>query len=44
MNLLDYWPVLIGIVTLVIVLSKMHAGIAVLDEKVKVHFDLVNKR
>lgn len=34
---------LIAFVTLVIVLAKMHNQIAVLEEKVKALFDLVNK-
>jgi hypothetical protein len=35
---------LIAFVTLVFVLSKMHNQIAVLEEKVKALFDLVNKK
>ena len=35
---------LIGFVTLVIVLAKMHNQIAVLEEKVKSLFDIINKK
>lgn len=37
-------PVLIGFVTLVIVLARMHYNIESLSEKVKVLFDFHNKR
>lgn len=38
------WPIFIGFITLVIVLAKMHSEIDVLKEKVKVLFELWNKR
>ena len=37
------WPILLGFITLVIVLAKMHIAIEVLQEKVKTLFDLHNK-
>ena len=37
------WPILLGFITLVIVLAKMHTAIEVLQEKVKTLFDLHNK-
>jgi hypothetical protein len=37
------WPVFLGFITLVIVLAKMHSAITVLEEKMKVAFDLINK-
>ena len=37
------WPILIAIITLIIVLAKMHYAIGVLEEKVKVAFELINK-
>jgi|TARA_R100000951_G_C2607303_1_gene170077 hypothetical protein len=37
-------PVLIGIITLIIVLARMHYNIEALSEKVKVLFDFHNKR
>ncbi len=38
------WPILLGIVTLIIVLAKMHGDIIVLKEKVKSLFDLWNSK
>lgn len=38
------WPVMLGIVTLIIVLAKMHGDIIVLKEKVKSLFDLWNSK
>ena len=37
------WPLLVAFVTLVIVLSKTDNRVAVLEEKVKVLFELWNK-
>ncbi len=37
-------PVLIGIITLIIVLARMHYNVESLAEKVKVLFDFPNKR
>jgi hypothetical protein len=42
--LIKAWPVLFAIVTLIIVLSKLDLRVAVLEEKVKALFDLVNKK
>ena len=36
------WPIVLGFITLVIVLARMHTSIEVLQEKVKVLFDLWN--
>ena len=41
-QLMKMWPIFLGFITLVIVLAKMHATIAVLEGKVKVAFDLIN--
>jgi hypothetical protein len=38
------WPVILAIITLIIVLSKLDLRVAVLEEKVKAAFDLINKR
>ena len=38
------WPILLGIITLIIVLSKLDLRVAVLEEKVKALFELINKR
>jgi hypothetical protein len=42
-QLMKLWPLVLGFITLVIVLARMHATIQVLEEKVKVAFQLINK-
>lgn len=37
------WPMLLAIITLIIVLSKLDLRVAVLEEKVKTLFELLNK-
>jgi len=38
------WPILLGVITLIIVLSKLDLRVAVVEEKIKALFDLLNKR
>jgi len=38
------WPIFMGFITLVIVLAKMHGDIETIKEKVRVLFDLWNKK
>jgi len=38
------WPIAVGFVTLVIVLAKMHGDIETIKEKIKVLFELWNKK
>lgn len=38
------WPIFLGLITLVIVLAKMHTDIEVLRDKVKTLFDLWNSK
>jgi len=38
------WPIGIGLITLIIVLARMHYNLEALSEKVKVLFDFHNKR
>lgn len=40
----DLWPIFVGVITLVVTLAKMHSAITVLEDKVKVLFDLFNSR
>tara|TARA_B100001250_G_scaffold414468_1_gene453063 strand:- start:8512 stop:8673 length:162 start_codon:yes stop_codon:yes gene_type:complete len=40
--IVSLWPIAIGFITLVIVLAKMHSAIEILNEKVKVLFELYN--
>jgi len=37
------WPILLALITLIIVLSKLDLRVAVLEDKVKTLFDLLNK-
>lgn len=38
------WPIILALVTLIIVLSKLDLRVAVLEEKVRTLFDLINKK
>jgi len=40
----DLWPIFVVVIILVITLAKMHSAITVLEDKVKVLFDLFNNR
>lgn len=42
--LIQLWPILLGFITLVIVLAQMHSKIGVLEEKVRVLFELFNNK
>jgi hypothetical protein len=37
------WPILLAIITLIIVLSKLDLRVAVLEDKIKTVFDLLNR-
>ena len=37
------WPIFLGIITLIIILAKMHGDIEIIKEEVKTLFDLWNK-
>ena len=38
------WPMLLALITLIIVLAKLDLRVAVLEEKVKTLFELLNKK
>jgi len=38
------WPVILALITLIIGLSKLDLRFAVLEDKIKTLFDLLNKR
>jgi hypothetical protein len=42
-NIMKLWPVFLGFITLVVILAKADNRIAVLEEKVRTLFDLINK-
>jgi hypothetical protein len=43
-NIMKLWPVFIAFIALVVVLAKADNRIAVLEEKVRALFDIINKR
>lgn len=38
------WPVILALITLIIVLSKLDLRVAVLEDKIKTLFEIINKR
>ena len=38
------WPVILALITLIIVLSKLDLRVAVLEDKMKSAWDLINKK
>jgi hypothetical protein len=42
--LIKGWPIFLGMITLIIVLSKLDLRVAVLGEKVKALFEMFNKK
>ena len=43
MNFVEWWPIALSLVTLIVILARMYAAIEVLNEKVKVLFQIINK-
>ena len=43
MNFVEWWPIAVALISLIVILAKMHAAIEVLNEKVKVLFSIINK-
>jgi hypothetical protein len=41
---LRMWPIALGAITLIIVLSKLDLRVVVIEEKVKALFDLINRK
>ena len=40
----EYWQIVLGIIRLIIVLSKLHLDVEILKDKVKNLFDLFNRK
>ena len=38
------WPILLALISLIVVLAKMHSDIEVIKEKIRTLFELWNKR
>ena len=39
----EYWQIILGVITLIVVLSKMHLDLEIVKEKIKTIFGLINK-
>ena len=39
----EYWQVIVGVITLIVILSKMNLDIEVIKEKIRTLFELINK-
>ena len=39
----EYWQIIVGFITLIIVLSKMHLDLEIVKEKIRTLFGLINK-
>jgi hypothetical protein len=42
-TLMKAWPLIFALITLIIVLSKLDLRVAVLEDKIKTLFELINK-
>tara|TARA_Y100000310_G_scaffold157479_1_gene156833 strand:- start:4174 stop:4320 length:147 start_codon:yes stop_codon:yes gene_type:complete len=40
----EYWQVIVGLITLIVILSKLHLDVEILKDKVKSLFGLINKK
>ena len=39
----EYWQIIVGVITLIVILSKMNLDIEVIKEKIKTLFEIINK-
>ena len=39
----EYWQIIVGVITLIVVLSKMHLDLEIVKEKIKTIFGIINK-
>jgi len=42
-QIINLWPLIMGVITLVIILSKMHLNITIIQDKIRTLFDLYNR-
>ena len=40
----EYWQIIIGVITLIVILSKLHSDVEILKDKVKNLFELFNRK
>ena len=40
----EYWQVIVGVITLIVILSKMNLDVEILKQKVATIFELINRK
>ena len=40
----EYWQIIVGVITLIVILSKLHLDVEILKQKVKSLFELFNRK
>ena len=40
----EYWQVIVGVITLIVILSKMNLDVEILKQKVTTLFELINRK
>ena len=40
----EFWQIIVGVITPIIVLSKMHLDIEIIKDKIKTLFNIINRK
>tara|TARA_Y100000310_G_scaffold182159_1_gene182220 strand:- start:215 stop:361 length:147 start_codon:yes stop_codon:yes gene_type:complete len=40
----EYWQIIVGVITLIVILSKMNLDVEILKQKVATIFELINRK
>ena len=40
----EYWQIIVGVITLIVILSKMNLDVEILKQKVSTIFELINRK
>ena len=40
----EYWQIIVGVITLIVILSKMNLDVKILKQKVATIFELINRK
>ena len=40
----EYWQIIVGVITLIVILSKMNLDVEILKQKVTTLFELINRK
>ena len=40
----EYWQIIVGVITVIVILSKLHLDVEILKQKVKSLFELFNRK